>query len=117
MAMTAMRRVTVGLLMVAVLAAGQTASAQGARVSRVATFQADSWSVWVSAGWHRVVVDGDGDTDLDLYVTDTAGNRLAVDDDETDYCVGRFYMRSAGYIQIRIRNLGDVYNEYQISVQ
>ena len=117
MTMTGIKRTVMGVLTVAVLmTAGQTAAAQSGTVSRVRGYQTDTWSVWVSAGWHRVVVDGDGDTDLDLYVLDAAGRRLATDDDATDYCVGSFYMPRTGYIEIRIRNLGSVYNEYEITV-
>lgn len=64
-----------------------------------------------------MTVVGDGDTDLDLYVDSAGGRRLAVDDEQTDYCVGEFYMRRSGYIEIRIRNLGRVYNEYRIIVR
>ena len=36
----------------------------------------------------QVLVDGDGDTDLDLYVFDSEGNLVASDTDLTDVCLG-----------------------------
>lgn len=136
MTMTRLTKVTMGVLTVALLAA-TPASAQGRRVAQdpgqdgrydqqrapgnltgqVGARDTDIWRVWVPAGRHSVIVIGDGDTDLDLYVDNASGHRLAVDDDETDYCVGEFYMRRGGYIEIRIRNLGRVYNEYQMIVR
>jgi len=84
-------------------------------VSRVGAHSTETWTVWVSAGWHQVRVIGDHDTDLDLYVY-AAGQLLAGDDDSTDYCVAQFFMPYSGYVQIRVRNLGSVYNEYEIGL-
>jgi hypothetical protein len=117
MTMTWIKRLTVGFLMVVLLAGAQPAWAESGTVSRVRAYQTDSWRVWVSSGWHEVTVDGDRDTDLDLYVYNTAGQMLASDDDETDYCVGSFYMARGGYIEVRIRNLGPVYNEYELVIR
>ena len=111
------KRVVAGILMVAALAAPAAAAAQNGTTSRVRAFQTDSWTVWVSAGHHEVLVSGDGDTDLDLFVYNSAGRLLDSDDDNTDFCVTSFYMPRAGYITIRIRNLGEVYNEYGLIVR
>ena len=64
-----------------------------------------------------VTVDGDGDTDLDLYVYDEDGNLLDSDTDGTDYCVCRGNTRWSGPFTIKVKNLGDVYNDYQITVE
>ena len=62
----------------------------------------------------RVVVDGDGDTDLDLFVYDERGRLLAVDNDGTDYCIAEFWVPRTQTIRIEIRNLGSVWNEYTL---
>jgi hypothetical protein len=59
-----------------------------------------------------VAVTGDHDTDLDLYVEDENGNRIASDTDSTDRCIVRFTPRWTGSFTIRIVNLGSVYNRY-----
>ena len=61
-----------------------------------------------------VVVIGDGDTDLDLYVYDQYDNLIASDTDYTDNCVCQWYPRWTGQYRIVIRNRGSVYNRYVI---
>jgi len=41
---------------------------------------------------------------------------VAVDDDYTDYCIGRWVPRVSGAITIRIVNVGRVYNDYELRV-
>ena len=62
----------------------------------------------------EVVVSGDGDTDLDLYVYDENGNLITSDTDYTDDCYVRFYPRWTGRFRIKIVNRGGVYNDYAI---
>jgi len=61
-----------------------------------------------------VVVTGDGDTDLDLYVYDENGNLIAKDEDYSDDCVVNFMPRWTGLYIIKIVNRGNVYNRYAI---
>lgn len=61
-----------------------------------------------------VTVRGDGDTDLDCYVYDEYDNLIVKDDDHTDFCILRWNPRWTGPFTIKIRNLGDVYNQYRI---
>ena len=61
-----------------------------------------------------VTVEGDGDTDLDLYVYDEDGDLVAYDDDFTDYCIAEWTPRRTQEFEIRIVNRGDVYNEYEL---
>ena len=118
MTMTTMKKAMAAVMAVAVLAMATPAWAQqGSVVARVQAFDTVERTVWLSAGWHRITVDGDGDTDLDLYVYDLRGNLLAMDDDFTDYCIGQFYLRSGRYVRIQIRNLGDVWNQYRLTVR
>lgn len=63
-----------------------------------------------------ILVSGDGDTDLDLYVYDENGNLVESDTDYTDDCVVRVYPRWTGPFTILVRNRGSVYNEYEIAV-
>ena len=60
----------------------------------------------------EILVSGDGDTDLDLYVYDENGNLIVSDTDYTDDCYVRFYPRWTGTFRIKIVNRGGVYNKY-----
>ena len=62
----------------------------------------------------EIVVSGDGDTDLDLYVYDENGNLITSDTDYTDDCYVRFCPRWTGLFRIKIVNRGGVYNRYAI---
>ena len=62
----------------------------------------------------EVIVDGDGDTDLDVYIYDSNGNFITSDEDYTDYCVTRWRPRWTGTFLIKIKNWGNVYNEYRL---
>jgi hypothetical protein len=95
-----------------------TASAFGeySRSGRILAFDTDTWRVWTPAGQTRVMVNGDGDTDLDCWVYDRFGTLLGSDVDATDLCIVRFQNPSSGQLRIRIQNLGDVYNDYELTV-
>jgi len=60
----------------------------------------------------EILVIGDGDTDLDLYVYDENGNLIEKDDDYTDSCYVRMIPRWTGDFKVKIKNRGSVYNEY-----
>ena len=98
------------------LAAAAPALAQFVRTDRVIAFDTDVWRVWAAAGQTRVVVNGDGDTDLDCWVYDPYGNLVGSDTDGTDLCIIGFRNPTAGNLTIRIRNLGGVYNQYNLTV-
>ena len=61
-----------------------------------------------------IIVSGDGDTDLDLYVYDSYGNLVAYDDDGLDDCIVRFTPRYNHTFTVRIKNRGRVYNCYTL---
>lgn len=86
------------------------------RTGRVAAFSTDAWTLGAPGGSSRVVVVGDGDTDLDCYVYNRFGTLIGVDDDSTDYCVVDVYQRTSGNLRIEIRNLGRVWNGYVLSL-
>lgn len=59
-----------------------------------------------------VIVIGDGDTDLDVYVYDNNGNLITSDTDYSDNCVCSWTPRWTGNFKIKIKNRGNVYNNY-----
>jgi hypothetical protein len=63
----------------------------------------------------EVVIMGDGDTDLDLFVYDENGNLVASDTDETDFGVCRWTPNWTGEFTVVVTNLGSVYNEFDIA--
>lgn len=60
----------------------------------------------------EILVCGDGDTDLDLYVYDSNGNLIASDTDYTDVCYVSWVPRWTGRFTVKVVNLGSVYNCY-----
>lgn len=62
----------------------------------------------------EVLVSGDGDTDLDLYIYDSNGNLIAADTDYTDDCYVNWIPAWTGRYTIRVVNRGRVYNDYVI---
>ena len=67
--------------------------------------------------WTEVMVSGDGDTDLDLYVYDYNGYLIDSDTDSGDDCYCSFCPKWTGTFVIKIENLGDVYNRYQLWIE
>jgi hypothetical protein len=64
----------------------------------------------------RVEVRGDQDprADLDLYIYDANGILVAIDDDNTNLCVGWWVPRFTGVVTIRVVNHGWVYDDYSL---
>ncbi len=62
----------------------------------------------------EILVSGDGDTDLDLYVYDSNGNLIAKDADYTDDCYVRWVPAWTGRFIVKIVNRGPVYNRYAL---
>lgn len=62
----------------------------------------------------EILLSGDGDTDLDLYVYDSNGNLIASDTDYSDDCYVRWVPKWTGRYTIRIVNRGPVYNRFVI---
>lgn len=63
----------------------------------------------------EVMLLGDGDTDLDLYVYDESGNLVGKDIDNSDACYVSWYADKTQEYKIKVKNLGSVYNEYEIA--
>ncbi|MCS6969340.1 MAG: hypothetical protein RMJ44_12360 [Cytophagales bacterium] len=82
---------------------------------RVLAFDTDSYLIpFVGGRRAYVAVNGDGDTDLDLYVYDENGNLIDKDDDYLDRCVVEWYPKWTGVFIIKVKNRGSVYNNYSI---
>lgn len=62
----------------------------------------------------EILVSGDGDTDLDLYVYDSNGNLITKDTDYSDDCYVRWVPAWTGRYTIRIVNRGPIYNRFVI---
>ncbi|MGQ0615190.1 MAG: hypothetical protein ACT4PV_15765 [Planctomycetaceae bacterium] len=63
----------------------------------------------------QVTVQGDGDTDLDLFIYDQNGNLIVSDTRAGDYCGVYWTPRWTGPFRIRVVNLGRVWNRYVIA--
>lgn len=61
-----------------------------------------------------VYLEGDGDSDLDLVVTDELGNVICDDRRYPDRALCRWQPRWTGPFTIEVRNRGDVWNGYQL---
>ena len=62
----------------------------------------------------EILVSGDGDTDLDLYVYDSNGNLIASDTDYSDDCYVCWVPAWTGKFIVKIVNRGPLYNRYVI---
>jgi hypothetical protein len=101
--------------------AGATSGTLGAsgganrHVDQVKAYDTDLYRVRFNGGEiAKVAALGDGDTDLDLYVYDENGNLIVKDDDRTDQCYVQWTPKWTGVFVIKIKNLGRVYNQYQL---
>lgn len=83
---------------------------------RVLAGDTDTYTIRFDGGESAgVVVVGDGDTDLDLYVYDENGNLVCKDDDRTDTMLCEWTPAWTGDFTVKIKNLGGVYNAYEMA--
>jgi hypothetical protein len=112
-----MTKVMLLVVLVTGLAVGAMAQVRGGRY-RVLPRDTDRFTAVFQGGQTAiVVVKGDGDTDLDLYIFDEYGNKITEDSDYTDECVVRFTPRWTGQFTIAVVNRGNVYNEYTLAMR
>jgi esterase/lipase superfamily enzyme len=99
-------------------AAPQGGTAQGPvrAIHRIAARATETTVIDVGRDGTSVVVQGDGDTDIDCWLYDESGRLIASDNDATDYCVFDVTRIVRGRVRLIIRNLGSVYNDAEISV-
>ena len=73
----------------------------------------DTYRLYFTKGVEaEILVIGDGDTDLDLYVYDENGNLIEYDIDFGDDCYVSWTPKWSGYFKVKIKNLGNISNRY-----
>jgi hypothetical protein len=77
---------------------------------RVYAYATNRHSLYVGSSQAFVLIQGDGDTDLDCRLYHPQGQLVSSDTDATDGCV--LAASDVGTHNLVIRNLGDVYNDY-----
>jgi hypothetical protein len=83
---------------------------------RVAARSTDTYQLAFREGrLAEIIVSGDGDTDLDLYVYDANGNLIEYDEHYSDDCFVSWVPRWTGSYTIKVVNRGSVYNQYVIA--
>lgn len=94
---------------------GRVGGAVRGHTDRVRANATDRYTIEFRGGeMAELAVSGDGDTDLDLFIYDENGNEICTDTDYTDQLYCRWNPRWTGPFTVRIRNLGNVYNEYEL---
>lgn len=85
----------------------------GRTVTKVAAGGTDTFTIkfWKNE-LAEILVSGDGDTDLDLYVYDENGNVIEYDDDYSDDCYVSWIPKWTGTFIVKVVNRGRVYNQY-----
>jgi hypothetical protein len=85
------------------------------RRDRIVARDTDTWTIRCYGDEiTRVTVNGDGSSDLDIYVYDERGNLIVSDTDDTDYCVASFTPFWTQTMTVKIVNRGRVSNFYTI---
>lgn len=86
---------------------------------RVEADEVKCYEYYAEAGEEvSVYVNGDGDTDLDLFIFDDEENVITQDnDDEGDSCSCTWTSTESGIYTIAIKNWGNVYNDYTITIE
>jgi hypothetical protein len=80
---------------------------------RVRAYSQVSYTLRCRGGeWTNLIVRGDGDTDLDLFVYNAAGTLVASDTDLTDLCLGRWFSATTQTYTVVVKNYGRVFNEF-----
>ena len=84
---------------------------------RVLANDTDRWTLVPFQGGElaRVVLRGDGDTDLDCYITELDGDIVDRDLNYSDTCSLSWVPSSTQRYRLVIRNLGDVWNAYRFA--
>lgn len=64
----------------------------------------------------EILLVGDGDTDIDLFVFDSLENLIEKDDDYTDRCYVSWVPKWTGKYVIVVKNLGPIYNNFTLLI-
>jgi len=83
---------------------------------RLPAYSTHDHRIYLNRGYARILISGDGDTDLDLYIYD--GNGLAAksesygDDEAVNLTI-----YNGGYFVVKVVNRGKFYNDYTLVIQ
>jgi hypothetical protein len=96
--------------------AGQV-RADAFETDRVNAHDTETWRYEANnSGWVIVSIEGDGDTDLDLYIRQEDGRYVARNTNYSDQASVEFYAVAGRTYNFEVHNLGDVYNVYEIEI-
>jgi hypothetical protein len=108
----------------AILGLIEDAQAEGSRgriggavqwLSRLPAGQTDVWEIpFYGNSYAEVAVVGDGDTDLDVAITDENGNVFCYDVSWSDSLYCDFTPAWDGYFYVTVQNMGSVRNSYHL---
>jgi len=113
-----MKAIVTALAVVIALVASLGVADATYRVDRVHAFDTNVYSFVFSCGvTTHITLQGDGDTDLDARLFDEFGNLIDVDLRRDDFCSLWVTPSWTGVFYLEVRNLGNVYNEYELAVR
>lgn len=114
--------IAAGLLAIAAIAGVAMpvhAGAEGGPILKRDRVSASSQRVYTlrcnANAWTTLAMVGDGDTDLDIFVYDAAGNLVASDINLTDRAVVRWYSLERQSYTVIVMNHGNVYNDFVLA--
>jgi hypothetical protein len=117
---TMLKKLMVGLMIVSLLTTATVSAATSMvwyrppidGVYQVPARNSQFFYVKLQAGVkYRISVNGDGDTDLDLFVRNQSGRWLGRDNDSSDDAVVYVVPGDTDIFTMEVKNLGSVYNE------
>lgn len=94
-----------------------TASAGFYNTYRIPAYSTQTHRIWLNPGHVDILISGDGDTDLDLFIIDGFGNTVQRKNNYGDDESACFNVSKGGYFTVQVRNLGKVYNDYRLVVR
>ena len=95
---------------------GRTKGAVSGHRDRVLARSTDSYKLKFDGGrLAEILIKGDHDTDLDLYVYDENNHEICKDTDSTDTMYCKWTPRWTGTFTIKIKNLGSISNIYTLA--
>ncbi|HMS43465.1 MAG TPA: hypothetical protein PKE69_24765 [Pyrinomonadaceae bacterium] len=71
----------------------------------------------LNRGSADIILEGDGDTDLDLYVYDDNNNFIGKSECGCDYETISLQIYRSTIFKVKVVNRGDVYNDYTLTVR
>ena len=85
------------------------------KTERVSAGDIEYFTYHATAGVEAsILIIGDGDTDLDLFVFDRKANSVTEDTDNLDVCLCEWTATYTGQYYVAVKNWGNVYNEFTI---